>query len=897
MGGIFISHSSKNNGEAEPLRDWLEDQGWGRSQVFLDLRDLKSGDKWRDVLNAMHDCEGVIACVSDEWLTSAECLREFNFAERDGKPIFPIFVRQVTVPIPRFVTDVQIGDTSAEGLSKLRDQLIAHRIAPHTFPWPPKEEPNRSVYRGLSALDIQDAAIFFGRDADILRGMDELRMLRNGALQRMLVILGASGAGKSSFLRAGLIARLRRDDENFLVMPIIRPDRAAISGALGLNASISGALGRAATLKDASDLALAFAELRKPVVERLTRNAEAAGDTYSSKPPTIIIPLDQAEELFAGDNLERDKFCGIAADALSQDGNALMIATIRSDSYGSLQRCLMPEVQRPFTLPPIAAGSWQAIIEGPAQLAQPPFSVEPALIQELIADAERNALPLLAFALERLLLEYGQSGELALVDYREKLGGLSGAIQSAVDAVMGSTPTKEKLALARRLFVPALVQVDQDGVKRRIARRVDIDADVQALADQFINQRLLVADGGTIEVAHEAILKHWLALSSWITEERLSLATLDAVRAAATEWQAHFIRRDAKGGESWLAHRGDRLKEAEKIVARRDLASAVDDNMRAYLAACRAEERREKAGRRRLQTLAAVLGFVLLGAGVAWMNRDWIGLQYVRLTAFASYVKPAGVTAALRPGQTFQECAQGSNNCPMMIVIPAGQFIMGDDQQRDNRPRPVSIARFAVSPNDITFAEWDACADAGGCRGQTRPGDEGWGRGSRPVINVSWDDAKEYVTWLSQMTGQRYRLLSEAEWEYAARGYTSLRDPHYAYTWGDADPVCDHRAPNGTMFHDCPDQRTLPVGSFSANRFGLFDMAGNVSQWVEDCDQGDLSSAPGDGSAVETNACPYRENRGGSWVDSPEKLRSAYRSSDTPTSRYNALGFRVARTL
>ncbi len=287
------------------------------------------------------------------------------------------------------------------------------------------------------------------------------------------------------------------------MLPIVRPERAAISGAQGLAASVSAALARSATLSSAADLAQAFSDLRKPVMERFARNAVAARETYVAKPPTIIIPLDQAEELFGADNAERAKFCDIVSGAIAQDGNALLIATIRSDSYEALQNGLMPESQNTFSLPAIGAGSFKEIIEGPARLAKPALTVEPALTQQLLADLDAaDALPLLAFTLERLQTQYGADGNLTLVDYRDKLGGLAGAIQSAVDAVLGAQPSVEKLALARRLFVPALVQVDQDGVKRRVARRQDIPSEAQPLANRFIEQRLLVTDDGTVEVVH-----------------------------------------------------------------------------------------------------------------------------------------------------------------------------------------------------------------------------------------------------------------------------------------------------------------------------------------------------------------------------------------------------------
>jgi formylglycine-generating enzyme required for sulfatase activity len=185
---------------------------------------------------------------------------------------------------------------------------------------------------------------------------------------------------------------------------------------------------------------------------------------------------------------------------------------------------------------------------------------------------------------------------------------------------------------------------------------------------------------------------------------------------------------------------------------------------------------------------------------------------------------------------------------------------------------------FEVGRYEVTFAQWDACVAAGGCNGY-RPGDEGWGRGNRPVINVSWNDAQAYVRWLSQRTGQRYRLLTLAEWEIAARAGTTTN-----FSWGDQDPVCDQNARNGANFRACTDDRTRPVGSFQPNAFGLYDVHGNVSEWLEDC----LESG---------SACSNRKVRGGSWYADPQYLRSASQSANDATIPGNNLGFRVARTL
>jgi len=924
VGVLFISHSSQDNDHAVRVRDWLKSQGWG--EVFLDLdpaQGLAPGQRWQEELKrAGENCAAVVVLVSPNWVASVWCRTEFLVADQLGKRIFPVFVAPTSfdeLPLElraKFqLADISTPEKEAEGFQRLAIGLKRAGLDPKSFDWPPPSDPNRSVYRGLQALDVQDAAIFFGRDAAVTRGLDELRRLRDGAPQRILVILGASGAGKSSFLRAGLIARLRRDDENFLVLPIVRPERAAIGGAQGLAASVSKALGRPVSLSGgAADLAQAFADLRKPVVERLTRNAEAARETYTAKPPTIILPLDQAEELFGAQNTERAAFCDIAAKAIAQDGNALIVATIRSDSYEPLQTepLLAGAPQLLFNLPPLAAGSFQSVIEGPARLAKPPLTVEPALTQQLLADLDAaDALPLLAFTLERLQTQFGADGNLTLADYRDKLGGLAGAIQSAVDAVLGAQPSKEKLALARRLFVPALVQVDQDGVKRRVARRQDIPSEAQALANSFIEQRLLVTDDGTVEVAHEAILRQWPALVAWITEERGALVVLDSVRAAAREWQAHAERRVGKRGESWLAHRGDRLKEAEKIAARADFASAVDQPIRDYLAACRKEERRAAGTRRRLQALAAVSALAVIGVGAAWMNWDRIQPELVRLTRYAPHANRAEALADLSPGDTFQDCAAASKHCPVMVVLPAGEFMMGDPPQspEDTQQRRINVARFAVSQFEVAFDDWAGCVAGGGCAALPSPGDAGWGRDNRPVINVSWDDAKEYVDWLSRMTGEDYRLLTEAEWEYAARAVTSIDRPSTLWGFGDDETQLGEYA----WFSENSEQQAHPVGEKRPNAFGLYDMHGNVWEWVEDCyapydpEQRDSSAVEGDGQEQDGGAtasrsenattCSLRVLRGGSWGGSPQDLRSAIRFWNVPSSRHGNVGFRVARTV
>jgi formylglycine-generating enzyme required for sulfatase activity len=243
-------------------------------------------------------------------------------------------------------------------------------------------------------------------------------------------------------------------------------------------------------------------------------------------------------------------------------------------------------------------------------------------------------------------------------------------------------------------------------------------------------------------------------------------------------------------------------------------------------------------------------------------------------------------TAPSAFGKVFRDCAV----CPEMVEIPGGQFMMGSyDGEVDERPaHRISISQpFAAGRFEVTFAEWDACVADRGCN--YRPDDMGWGRGSRPVINVSYNDiAREYLPWLSAKTGKQYRFLTEAEWEYAARAGTET-----VYFWG--NEVGHNRANCGGCGSQWDGKQTAPVGSFEPNGFGLHDMHGNVRELVED-DYAHYAEAPSDGAARKIGNYSYRVVRGGSWDDIPKHMRSTGRNSISSV-RAAVLGFRVARTL
>ena len=291
--------------------------------------------------------------------------------------------------------------------------------------------------------------------------------------------------------------------------------------------------------------------------------------------------------------------------------------------------------------------------------------------------------------------------------------------------------------------------------------------------------------------------------------------------------------------------------------------------------------------------------FVTGVAELAGLSRAGVDSAVIEAMVRASGTGPDATPASVsvtQPVQSFMDALVSGGVGPEMIVIPAGSFRMGcvsgqDCLDEEFPVHEVTIPEaFAVTRYEVTFAQWDACVADGGCRGY-HPDDEGWGRGIRPVINVSWEDAQAYVAWLSSQTGEQYWLLTEAEWEYVARAGSDT-----AYSWG--DDIGSNRANcNGCGGRRAGQGRTAPVGSFKANAFGVYDMHGNVWEWIEDCWNRSYEGAPSDNSAWLTGDCDKRVLRGGSWPAIPWAVRSALRGWGTVGYQYLDVGFRVARTL
>ena len=431
------------------FRDWLRENGW--DDVFLDLdpeRGIVAGQRWKEALQkAAHRCELVLALVSPEWLASSWCKSEIDAARLMGKKIIVALIGVDKSLVPLDLSDEQwidlVNDPAA--YVRLKEGLKRAGLDPSSFAL----EPGRRPYPGFAFLEEKDAALFFGRDAQIVRGLDKMRGLARTGVERMLVILGASGSGKSSFLRAGLWPRLKRDDRSWLPLPVIRPERAAMSGKFGLAQALLQTmtqpqfadrireLGLPRSRADIQEfiektddgLSQLFAALRD-----IAQAPGLAGETVP--PPTIVLAIDQGEELFNEDGRdEAARLIAILTRTLKADPRVLALVAMRSDAFPQLQSepNLAALPKDTFTLDMMLEGSYRNVIEEPARLVRPnPLKIDPQLVDALLEDISgQDALPLLAFTLAHLYEHYAADNELTLSGY-EKLGRLKGVIDTTV---------------------------------------------------------------------------------------------------------------------------------------------------------------------------------------------------------------------------------------------------------------------------------------------------------------------------------------------------------------------------------------------------------------------------------------------------------------------------------
>jgi TIR domain len=637
---IFLSHSSRDNRQAVALVQWLSEQRPElANEVFLDISaetGLRPGQRWKEALRHANDrCEAVICLLSRNWESSPNCKTEYLTAENLGKQL--LVARLENLGDTDITSEWQRCDLFTEGaqteiavtggapvrfntaaLDRLKKAIEGSGIGPENFVWPPSGG-RRAPYRGWEPFEDIDAGVFFGRDAAIVRGTDDLRAMRISGLKSLFVVLGPSGSGKSSFLRAGLIPRLQRDDRHFRVLGIVRPERNALTGEHGLAAAIDIArqdlhlrgapLGeiKTACLNDPNRLVELLSELRTAAAERL---ADAGHDGTA---PSLVLPLDQAEELFTADaGPQAEQFLALIADLLRQlntgEIRLMVAATIRTDRYEAMQN--HPALDGIGTvlfneLKPMPPGHFSQVISGPAARAShagQQLRIAPQLVNRLLEDATEgaDALPLLALTLARMYADYATNGELTLADY-EAMGGMRHVVENAIDEVLAAAPGEraDQLHLLRAAFIPwlATVNPDNDQPMRRVACYRDLPKESHPLIDDLVDKRLLVKDerGGqaVVEVALESLLRQWEDLDDWLRAERHNLKTADDIERNAAEWEVHKL------DTTWLFG-GSRLIDAEKLASTRGFADRLA-KAHGYLIACRAAENRNEEAKEALR--------------------------------------------------------------------------------------------------------------------------------------------------------------------------------------------------------------------------------------------------------------------------------------------------------
>ena len=656
----------------------------------------------------------------------------------------------------------------------------------------------------------------------------------------------------------------------------------------------------------------------------------------------LLLVIDQAEELYtvAKDDHQRRRFIDDMLDA-SERGSWTAILTLRGDFVGKAlsYRPLSDRLQgAQVNVGPMTRAELEQAITSPARRVELSFAA--GLVTRILDDVgdEPGHLPLLEFVLKRLW-EDRQGPELSHQAY-EAMGGLQGAVAKKAEEVFDKLTPPEREAV-KRVFLQVVRAGETGEDTRRRAALSEIGSAAMDVVKKLADERLLVtnravAGEDTVEVSHEALIRQWQRLQGWLNEDREFLLWRERLRGRVNEW---VLNKEDEGtllrgallveAQRWLSQKADiltdeetdyirhsavareRALQAEQQRAERELAQAKllaeeaakrEEAERARAAAAEqaqkaAEEARqaqqasaqeaerareaeakraevaERARRRQRHFSLALLILFLGGWIVTWLWQKGYSLDQAGLKVKSLFV---GIYVE-----------------PEMVRIPDGIFEQGDvEGLREpwrNPVRTVTIKPFAMGKYEVTFEEYDRFAIA---TGRDSPNDQKWGRGRRPAINVSWEDAKDYAEWLSKQTGKHYRLPTESEWEYAAR--SGAKQDVWAGTPEES------QLGEYAVFSANSGNRTAEVGMKKPNGLTLHDLAGNVWEWVEDCVHGDYVGAPTDGSAWLENDggdCNLRVIRGGSWSNKPVGLRASYRDRYQADVRNDLLGFRLVQDI
>ncbi len=556
MSSIFISHSSKDNKAAKSLREKLLEKG--HKGIFLDFDPadgILAGKNWEHELYAqLRSCQAIIVLCTEHSMKSPWCFAEITLARALGKAIFPIKIADCE--IVGLLSEVQVIDYNSLGEEETYVRLWrglkeAGLDPKDAFDW----DNSRPPYPGLLAFEAEDAAIYFGRDNDIREGLGLLNRLRTFGGTRLTLVLGASGSGKSSLVKAGILPRLKKNKQKWIVLDPFRRQKDPF-------AELANVIEKGFQDCEEAEVGATYGNkwLGKAEVEAKVENLMATFNTLRTilkqEQATVLLTIDQFEE-FLGDSPENQssEFLALLQALLKHsDASVMVLATLRSDFLGTFQT--HPILQNldfeDLTVNPLGHEAIAQVIQKPADVAG--VELGTGLVELVVNETKSgNALPLLAFTLRELWENYGDDQKLEIEEYL-KLGGLEGSIRQAAQTILDgycSCSNSKRSAVEkdlRRAFLK-LVRIDEEGkAVRQQARWQDLSSSVYPLLEKFVQGRLLKSSGDDhnrlLEVSHETIFTAWPLLENWIEESRDQLRQKQKIEAAAQEWR---VNKKSKG--------------------------------------------------------------------------------------------------------------------------------------------------------------------------------------------------------------------------------------------------------------------------------------------------------------------------------------------------------------
>jgi formylglycine-generating enzyme required for sulfatase activity len=932
MTTLFISHSSKDKSWAYEMRDELRNQGY--TALFLDSHPddgISAGAEWeKELYRFLRQSRGLVVLCTTNWLASPWCVAEVMIARERDKKVFMLVTADITdqrqvmvaqdnsamLRVPDFLKDTQFislaGLTRDDGYKRLWRGLKEQLQPQDSFALP--EQP----YPGLHPFGEKDAAVFFGRDDEIQKGETALTRDARKDNKGFILVLGASGCGKSSLVRAGIVPRLTHTAGNggsggqWVIPPPVLPGK----GLEGLALSLSNAFkvaGRPvclASLRQRLALARDIGSEIKPAVRALSEISNELLDASNQPEGHVLLILDQLEEVFStqeGSDARAALRLLLEASAADEGNSLVVLATMRSDFMDTFQN--FPGAANRYNeipLDPMSRVRFGEAIEKPADRFG--LRLEPGLTERLVQDIRyEDALPLLAFTLAKLYERGSANGILTLGEYenlfpevsvKEPDGrtityrGVSASIKHEADKILENEgyaqladdhPCMRDL---RRAFYRLARVGDRGRFIGRIARRSQMPKSCEAVLQRFVSRRLLVAGNEdhepTLSVAHEALFRVWDKLQGWLNESREALMLRVHIEEAAAEWN----REHRAESHAWSeAH----ILETVRVIDRTGVS--LDDvadpkTVCAFLGPIAMAELERLPGLAQAEDAAAGSGRY----GDAWrlpLSHEARASVGVRLSILGDRRKGIGLQDNGTPDIDWCRIEAGE----VTIEIEADLNDPNSDRKRLTRTvdafwmarYPVTIAQFNRFLDDcVQDGHWRLPGSLPMTELASRPPPKRRARLlNHPMDTVNWWDAQAFCHWLSSCLGYAVRLPTDHEWQLAATGGKSER----GYPWGskwdpEAEPWRANTSEGGLG-------RTTAVGMYpaGASPAGVHDMAGTISEWCQNA-----FDNPDNLSPSQDTPCVIR---GGSWDTTFDLALSTFRNWDYPLNRYNYNGFRV----